>query len=95
MNERLISLTVGNAIDEALALPKGASGDFIEGFVWGRLLHELSGMHSDSSVMISDNTLFVAIQWEPLMEFLLYEFDIVTSDTPHVTPTGHGLKLIK
>ena len=84
MNEQLLRLLVVNAIDDATALPKGANGDFIEGFVWGKILHELAGVHSDSSVMISDNKLFVAIQWEPLMEFLLYDFDIVVA--PPVEP---------
>jgi hypothetical protein len=84
MNDRLLRLIVINAIDDACALPKGGIGDFIEGFVWNKLLHELAGMHADLSVMIADNTLFVAIQWEPNTKFILHQFDIVPVETkPH------------
>ena len=92
MNERLLRLIILNAIDDARALPKGGNGDFIEGFVWGKLLHELAGVHADSSVMFADNTLFVAIQWEPDTKFVLHQFDIVPVEAK---PPEPDLRIVK
>ncbi len=75
MNERLVRLTIGNAVDDAYAI-RPYSMEFIEGYVWGVLTNTLAGVQHDMVIAGVDNTLMVWIQWTPDSEFISYPFVI-------------------
>lgn len=76
MNERLVMLTLGTAVDDAVALNPG-NDDFLCGFVWAQMNMALTDMYDDMFVMIDDDDIIFAVKWIGHAEFTSYPIQII------------------